>query len=298
MNNKSDGKTRGGNRRSYFNFHEPTPTTLPVLFHETICHSRFFPVKAAVTVAAACGLLWPVVQVHAGPGGPGQVCNPRGSATMCYHGQTIYNVSPSTQAFYLNSGATCGACSASDAAALAYLVLSAGAISPVFAPGTYAYTLSISNAASSTTVTPFVADAYATVRVNDVPVASGTASSPIPLSVGQNTIDTVVTAQNNLFTNTYTVTVTVMVPTLNLQITQVYPAVYDPVSSSNSLTVDFVSDPNQTVLLEYSTDLQTWTSLGNFDTTAIGAFEVTVTAGGDDQAAVWNSAMFFRGTKQ
>jgi hypothetical protein len=218
---------------------------------------------------------------------------------MCINGVTYYNVPPATQAAYLANGATCGACpTLGTNSALANLVLSAGAISPAFASDTYAYTLSVSSAESSTTVTPTVADANATVKVNNVSVVSGTASGPIPLSVGQNTIDTVVTAENNIFTNTYTITVTVTVPTLNLQITQVYPAVYDPVSSSNSLTVDFLGDPNQTVLLEYSTDLQTWTSLGDFDTTTTGAFEVTVAAGGDDQTAIWNSAMFFRGTKQ
>ena len=57
-------------------------------------------------------------------------------------------------------------------------------------------------------MTPTVTDTTATVKVNGTAVASGTASGAISLSVGSNTITTLVTAQNGTTTKTYTITVT------------------------------------------------------------------------------------------
>ncbi len=58
------------------------------------------------------------------------------------------------------------------------------------------------------TVTPTVADATSTVTVNGTTVASGAASQAITLSVGNNTINVVVTAQDSTTTKIYTITVT------------------------------------------------------------------------------------------
>jgi len=92
---------------------------------------------------------------------------------------------------------------------LAYLVFSkGGAVSPTFSPTTTSYTLNEINFTSSVTVTPKTSDPTATVKVNGTIVASGTASAPINLNVGPNTISAVVTAQNGIATKTYTVTVT------------------------------------------------------------------------------------------
>jgi hypothetical protein len=91
---------------------------------------------------------------------------------------------------------------------LSNLVLSAGAITPPFAPNTTSYTLSVPNSTMSTTVTPTAADSTSTITVNGVPVASGIASGSITLAVGPNTITIVVTAQDGVTIKTYTVTVT------------------------------------------------------------------------------------------
>ena len=96
----------------------------------------------------------------------------------------------------------------SSNASLSNLTLSAGTLAPVFASGTFSYTASVSNATTSLTVTPTVAQANATITVNTVTVASGSASGSIALSVGPNTITTVVTAQDGVTTQTYTVIVT------------------------------------------------------------------------------------------
>jgi alpha-tubulin suppressor-like RCC1 family protein len=86
---------------------------------------------------------------------------------------------------------------------LAGLTLGSGVLVPAFAPGTPNYTASTSTAIS--TVIPTVADNAATVQVNGMPVASGSASPPIALAPGANLITIVVTAQDGT-TGTYAVT--------------------------------------------------------------------------------------------
>ena len=90
---------------------------------------------------------------------------------------------------------------------LSNLVPTPGTLSPTFASGTTSYTVNVSNATTSITLTPTVADATATVKVNGVTVTSGTASAALPLVVGDNVYNTVVTAQDGTTTKTYTVTV-------------------------------------------------------------------------------------------
>ena len=91
---------------------------------------------------------------------------------------------------------------------LSNLAVSSGTLSPVFAAGTVSYTAAVGNAVTSITVTPTVADATATVKVNGTAVTSGSASGGISLNVGANTIAVLVTAQDGSTTKTYTVTVT------------------------------------------------------------------------------------------
>ena len=88
------------------------------------------------------------------------------------------------------------------------LVLSTGVLTPAFSATTTSYTATVPYATNSLTVTPTVADVNATVKVNGITVVSGAASSAIALSVGANTITTVVTAQDGATTKTYTVVVT------------------------------------------------------------------------------------------
>jgi hypothetical protein len=88
------------------------------------------------------------------------------------------------------------------------LVFSTGTLSPAFATGTTDYVQSVTNATTSLTVTPTVANAAATIKVNGTAVASGSVSGPIALVVGSNTITAIVTAQDGTTTKIYTVTVT------------------------------------------------------------------------------------------
>ncbi len=99
----------------------------------------------------------------------------------------------------------------SDDARLSALTLSAGTLSPVFASGTTAYT--ISNAKDGMRVTPTVnaVGAVSDVKVGSgsfTSVASGTASSPLSLVLGSNTITVRVTADDGTTIKTYTITAT------------------------------------------------------------------------------------------
>src|SRR6185503_12085907 len=98
--------------------------------------------------------------------------------------------------------------SASSSATLSNLVISAGTLTPAFVPGTINYTASVPNATASITLTPTTTNSAATVKVNGITVASGSASGAIALAVGLNTITTVITAQDGVTTRTYTVKVT------------------------------------------------------------------------------------------
>ena len=97
----------------------------------------------------------------------------------------------------------------SSDADLTGLTLSAGAaLSPAFAADIVDYTAEVGNAVTRIRVTPEYGTATVTVNMNPNRVASGRASAPIDLNVGENAIPIVVTAQDATTTKTYTVTVT------------------------------------------------------------------------------------------
>lgn len=97
--------------------------------------------------------------------------------------------------------------SASADADLSALVPSSGALSPAFARGTLAYTMSVANTVTAMTFTPTAASSASTIKVNGVVVVSGAASGSLALDVGINTVTVAVTAQSGVV-KTYTVTVT------------------------------------------------------------------------------------------
>jgi gliding motility-associated-like protein len=90
---------------------------------------------------------------------------------------------------------------------LSNLTLSSGTLTPSFNSSTLSYVASVSNATTSITVTPTATDPTEIITIGGVPVRSGNASGPIFLSLGRNTINVLVTAQNGL-TTTYSIIVT------------------------------------------------------------------------------------------
>ncbi|WP_171655132.1 beta strand repeat-containing protein [Paenibacillus foliorum] len=109
----------------------------------------------------------------------------------------------------------------SSNAGLSGLSLSEGTLNPAFATGTVSYSSSVDNAVSSLIVKPIVSDSTGTiaVQVNSggfMPVVSGEASGPLILSVGVNTVEVKVTAQDGTTTQSYTVTITRLSNNANL----------------------------------------------------------------------------------
>ena len=127
---------------------------------------------------------------------------------------------------------------ASNNASLANLTLNNSAVlSPVFSSGNLGYTSSVAFAVSSIRVTPTLDDATASVSVNNSNVASGAASSPITLNVGNNTINIVVTAQDGSTRRVYTITVTRAAASTNadLQNLSIDQGTLSPVFGKNTL---------------------------------------------------------------
>jgi hypothetical protein len=80
---------------------------------------------------------------------------------------------------------------------------------PAFSPSLLEYTTTVASDVASLSVTPTVAESHASVTVNGVAVASGSASPDIALNPGSsNIIRATVTAQDRRTRTTYTVTVT------------------------------------------------------------------------------------------
>jgi|GEM_PF-1210982 len=93
-------------------------------------------------------------------------------------------------------------------ATLSQLTLNGGTLSPVFNNSINSYSASVGSNTGSVTLTPVANQANATVTINGVPVSSGSASNPIILAVGINTITVLTTAQDGSTTKTYAVTIT------------------------------------------------------------------------------------------
>ncbi len=97
----------------------------------------------------------------------------------------------------------------SDNADLSGLSLSGGTLAPAFASGTPHYSASVGNPTVSITATRAQANATLHLRVNGgsyMPIASGSPSSPLALTLGANTVDVRVTAHAEN-TQTYTIAV-------------------------------------------------------------------------------------------
>ncbi|WP_438974470.1 BspA family leucine-rich repeat surface protein, partial [Planktomarina temperata] len=144
----------------------------------------------------------------------------------------------------------------SNDASLSNLISSVGSLSPVFAPGTTAYSVTVPHSTTTVTLTPTVNEPNATVVINS--------GNPITLSVGANPIAVTVTSQDGSTTLTYTVTVTrapssdATLSNLTSSIGTLTPS-FAPAVTAYSFTVanavttltltPTVNDPNATVMV-------------------------------------------------
>ena len=130
------------------------------------------------------------------------------SGTTFVHGGDTENATPST------NGVVRSLSVPSNNANLSALAISSGPFSPAFVSTIYTgYAATVFNAITSLSVTATFAQANASaqVRVNGgafSAVSSGSASGPLALNVGSNTVNVKVVAQDGITTNTYGLLVT------------------------------------------------------------------------------------------
>ncbi|MGO4271877.1 beta strand repeat-containing protein, partial [Paenibacillus sp. TAF58] len=96
----------------------------------------------------------------------------------------------------------------SNDSTLSGLIITASTLKETFASGTTAYTADVLNAINSITITPTVNESHATVTVNNTNVISGQPSGSLGLTVGNNNITVLVTAEDGFTQKTYTIKVT------------------------------------------------------------------------------------------
>ena len=121
---------------------------------------------------------------------------------------------------------------------LSSLAISPGTLDPSFSASTTTYTANVANSVTSMTVTPTTSDSSATMTVNGNAATSGTAHSITGLTVGDNTVTIIVTAQDAT-TKTYTITVTRAAPSstdADLSSLAISPGTLDPSFSASTTT--------------------------------------------------------------
>ncbi len=94
---------------------------------------------------------------------------------------------------------------------LTSLLVANALLDPAFASGTLNYQASVSGGTTETRVTAFTTSSRARLTINGAAVASGTASSAIPLGVGTTDVEVIVTAEDGT-RRTYTVAINRPVP--------------------------------------------------------------------------------------
>jgi hypothetical protein len=90
-------------------------------------------------------------------------------------------------------------------ASLSDLNLYGATLDQIFQSSQTAYSASVGFLQASVTLTPVATDGGATIQVNGTEVASGTASAAIALSEGQNTVSLVVTAEDGVTSQRYSI---------------------------------------------------------------------------------------------
>lgn len=166
------------------------------------------------------------------------------------------------------------------AADLANLELSEGALSPAFGPDELNYTVSVGSNISSITITPTVADARATVKVNNTPAQSGQPFGPVNLVLGTNPPITILVDAPGI-SKTYTLVVT-RAPNADLKALQLSAGALAPAFSpnvTNYMVETGFSTPSTTVTATVADDTSTMTINGNAATSGQPSNPITLNVG-------------------
>ena len=125
------------------------------------------------------------------------------------------------------------------------LTLSAGALTPAFAPNITSYSVETGNSTTQTTVTAKVSDSTSTVKINGAAADSGQTFGPISLNVGANNVIKVLVTAENGTTKEYTVTVlrvgTTNLATLTASAGPLAPA-FSPSTVAYTMSAPFSTD--------------------------------------------------------
>ena len=167
----------------------------------------------------------------------------------------------STQNYRINVDRT-----KSSISTLNSITLSSGSLSPSFNTGTTSYTVNLSNSTTGISITVQPTENNASIKINDVTVVAGIVSQLIPLNVGSNQIEIVVTSHNGIVQTTYTVIATRAASTTSsLNSLLVYNAILSPSFSSGvynySDTVTY--NIQNTVIKPRSTDVNSTIRVNN-----------------------------------
>lgn len=107
---------------------------------------------------------------------------------------------------------------ATNDADLSDLRINGAALAPLFQPSTTSYTASVPYATSSLSLTGVLDDPAASFSINGSAATDGTASAPVPLNVGSNTITVQTTSNDKTVNKTYTITVMRAAPGTNSEL--------------------------------------------------------------------------------
>ncbi|MEI6781111.1 MAG: cadherin-like beta sandwich domain-containing protein, partial [Verrucomicrobiota bacterium] len=165
-------------------------------------------------------------------------------------------------------------------ASLSGLALSGGTLAPTFAASTVSYTASVPNTTTNITVTPTAAQANATITVNGTTVTSGSASEPVSLALGPNTITVVVTAQDAVTVRSYTVAVTRQ-PPLPVATTVAASAI---LSTGATLNASIIPNGSADAYFAYGTNTSSGLVVSTLAGSGTGGF-----ADGTGAAAMFNN---------
>lgn len=168
---------------------------------------------------------------------------------------------------------------------LSALTLSSGSLSPSFDPNTLNYAVDVAHHVSNINVTASLAGSASKLMMNGTAVTSGQAFN-LPLMIGSNTLQIIVTAEDDSTIKEYVITVTRAIPPIeqvqNVQLSSLGIATWTDVENETSYDVQLYKD-NSAVghSMSVAANIATYDFLQMMQTEEEGAYTVTVLAKGD-----------------
>ncbi len=159
-----------------------------------------------VTMAANEGNATTAVTVTP-PGGTSMACASNPAVCPLAVGDNVVTVTVTAQDGSTRTYTTIVTRQASSNATLGALTISSGTLSPAFTPTNTTYVANVASGVTAFSLTPTTGDGTASVTVNGVSVASGTASPELMLPTGSHLTVTVIVTAGDGTTRTYPVVV-------------------------------------------------------------------------------------------